>query len=172
MTYEAQLNFLRDILRGMHISSCILGDPDSRIPPEIDLGLRAELFHLDNYAAFLQNSMGQARDNTIYRFFDEYDCNYIFMRLPYEDDRYFFIGPYLLCPSSGEIIDQKASAIGLSPEQTARMHLYYAGLPIIEDENLLLSMANTWEVRHGGFSGRVAQQFIHYLESLPKESLS
>ena len=27
-------------------------------------------------------------------------------------------------------------------------------------------MANTWEVRHGGFSGRVAQQFIHYIEGL------
>ena len=43
---------------------------------------------------------------------------------------------------------------------------------ILMDETKLLSMANTWEVRHGGFSGRVAQQFIHYLESLPKESLT
>ena len=37
------------------------------------------------------------------------------------------------------------------------------------DEETLLAMANTWEVRHGGFSGRVAQQFIHYLEGLPQE---
>ena len=34
------------------------------------------------------------------------------------------------------------------------------------DEDKLLAMANTWEVRHGGFSGRVAQQFIHYIEGL------
>ena len=34
------------------------------------------------------------------------------------------------------------------------------------DEDKLLAMANTWEVRHGGFSGRVAQQFIHYVEGL------
>ena len=40
---------------------------------------------------------------------------------------------------------------------------------IVMDEQELLSMANTWERRHRGFSGRVAQQFIHYLESLPKE---
>ena len=26
--------------------------------------------------------------------------------------------------------------------------------------------ANAWEVRHGGFSGRTAQQFVHYLEGL------
>ena len=37
------------------------------------------------------------------------------------------------------------------------------------DRQELLSMANTWERRHRGFSGRVAQQFIHYLESLPQE---
>ena len=42
---------LQEILKGMHISSCVLGDPDSRIPPEIDLGLRADLFDLDNQGA-------------------------------------------------------------------------------------------------------------------------
>ena len=74
MDYNIQLNFLQEILKGMHIPSCILGNPHSRIPPEIDLGLRADLFGLSNYATFLHNSMAQARDNTIYRFFDEYHC--------------------------------------------------------------------------------------------------
>lgn len=37
------------------------------------------------------------------------------------------------------------------------------------DEKQLLAMASTWEVRHGGFSGRVAQQFINYLEGLPRK---
>ena len=32
------------------------------------------------------------------------------------------------------------------------------------EESRLLTMANAWEVRHGGFSGRTAQQFIHYLQ--------
>jgi len=36
------------------------------------------------------------------------------------------------------------------------------------DEAELLAQANTWERRHRGFSGRTAQQFIHYLESLPR----
>ncbi len=37
-----------------------------------------------------------------------------------------------------------------------------SGLKI--DENELLLMANQWELQHGGFSGRTAQQFIHYLQ--------
>ena len=34
------------------------------------------------------------------------------------------------------------------------------------DEKELMVKANAWEVRHGGFSGRTAQQFVHYLEGL------
>ena len=34
------------------------------------------------------------------------------------------------------------------------------------DERELMVKANAWEVRHGGFSGRTAQQFVHYLEGL------
>lgn len=37
------------------------------------------------------------------------------------------------------------------------------------DREKLLAMANTWEVRHSGFSGRTAQQFVHYVEGLPRE---
>ncbi len=37
------------------------------------------------------------------------------------------------------------------------------------DENTLLELANRWEIRHGGISGRTAQQFIHDLEG--KEAL-
>ena len=34
------------------------------------------------------------------------------------------------------------------------------------DERELLAKANTWEVRHSGFSGRTAQQFVDYLGGL------
>lgn len=95
MEYEQQLRFLQQLLKGMNISSCVLVQPQKGIPPQIDLGLRSELFGLTDYSMFLQNSMEEACDRTLYRFYDEYDCNYIFLRLP-EKDRYFFIGPYLL----------------------------------------------------------------------------
>lgn len=38
------------------------------------------------------------------------------------------------------------------------------------EEEKLLAMANTWQIRHSGFSGRTAQQFIQYLEGLPPEA--
>ncbi|SFP88573.1 hypothetical protein SAMN05216343_11733 [Oscillibacter sp. PC13] len=40
---------------------------------------------------------------------------------------------------------------------------------ITMDEQQLLVAANAWEVRHGGFSGRAAQQFVDYLAAQPQE---
>ena len=37
---------------------------------------------------------------------------------------------------------------------------------IAMDEQELMTKANAWEIRHGGFSGRTAQQFVHYLEGM------
>jgi len=38
----------------------------------------------------------------------------------------------------------------------------------ISEEQLLL-LANRWEIRHGGVSGRTAQQFINYMAGRPEE---
>ena len=161
MEYELQLTFLRRLLKDMNISSCVAENPGQKISPEIDLHLRSELFGLENYTGFLQNSMSQAKDNTVYRFYDEYDCNYIFLRLP-EQDTYFFIGPYLLALPSDKRIAQKAGSLGLTQEQTGRMRLYYASLPLIEDENLLLSMANTFATHLWGSPEQYVMEYVDY----------
>lgn len=161
MEYEAQLSFLRELLKGMNISSCVLDRPGDAIPPQIDLRLRAELFGLDNYAAFLQNSMSQALDNTLYRFRDEYGCTYIFLRLP-ERERYFFIGPYLLSLPTEPWLAEKIAALSLPPEKAPGLRLYYAALPLIEDENLLLSMANTFAAHLWGSAEGYGMEYLDY----------
>ena len=160
MEFKPQLSFLRSLLKDLNISTCIIENPGNRIPPKIDLNLRAELFGLINYATFLQNSMSQAKENTLYRFYDEYDCNYIFLRLP-EPDSYFYIGPYLLTLPAEQQIAQKAASLALTQDQIERMRLYYASLPLIEDENLLLTMANTF-ARH--LWGSPEQYVIEYVD--------
>lgn len=161
MEYEAQLHFLRRLLDGMHIHSCIITNPEESIPSEIDLHLRKQLFRLNNYVTFLQNPMASAKNNTIYRFFDEYDCNYIFLRLP-TGNQYFFMGPYLLSFPSESKINRKARDLQLSPAQTQFMHLYYTELPIVEDENLLLTMANTLALHLWESSEHFSLEYVDY----------
>ena len=161
MEYRTQLAFLRQLLQDLHISSCVVQAPEKQIPPDIDLRLRAELFGLRNYKDFLQNSMSQAKENTLYRFFDEYDCSYLFLRLP-EQGGYFFIGPYLKALPTSQWLAARAEVLRLSPEQLRQMELYYTALPLLEDENLLLSMANTFATHLWGDRTRYAIEFIDY----------
>ncbi len=37
-------------------------------------------------------------------------------------------------------------------------------------EEVILAEANKWELRHGGVSGRTAQQFINYLAGTQTET--
>ena len=161
MAYKQQLSFLRKLLKDMNISSCVLEAPSEQIPPQIDLFLRADLFGISNYADFLQNSMSQAKEKTIYRFHDEYKCNYIFLRLP-EVNSYFFIGPYLLALPSEQWILQKSASLALLEEQIESMHLYYTSLPLMEDENLLLSMTNTFATLLWGDPEQYAMEYVDY----------
>ena len=161
MDDQVRLDFLRQLLANMNVSSCVVTGPGAHIPTQIDLNLRAKLFGLRNYSGFLQNSMSQAKDKTLYRFFDEYDCNYIFLRLP-DRDSYFFVGPYLLTLPPEQRIGQRAEALGLSREQTEHMRMYYSSLPLVEDENLLLTMANTFAATLWGSPEQYAMEYLEY----------
>ncbi len=144
MNKQMKLDFFQKILKDLHITSCVVTDPSRNIPTEIDLGLRKTLFALDNYANFFDNSMNQAKDYTLYCFFDEYDCHYIFLKLPDKTkESYFYIGPYLLDIPPKERVARKAEAMNMTDEQTKELYLYYSNLPIMENENLILTMANT-----------------------------
>lgn len=158
MGYTNELNFTQQFLNALHISSSILTEPEDCIPPAVDLGLRSLLFDTDNYITILENSMKQACDRIIYRFIDEYDCVYIFTRLP--DGRYFFIGPYLMSAPDHEYIDAKAARMSLSPSQKEQLSIYYSNLPLIEDENWLLTLANTLGISLWGSKEGFSMEYI------------
>ena len=160
MEYQAQLRFTRKFLTGLHISSCILIEPEKKISPEVDLGLRSLLFDTENYYTILENSLKDAKDKTIYRFYDEYDCKYIFMRLP--DNTYFFIGPYLLDIPNQEFVENIATLLSLSEVKKQQLTIYYTDLPVIEDENWLLTLANTLGTCIWGAHSQFNLEYIEY----------
>ena len=161
MEYIPQLSFLRQMLKNMNISSTILEEPQRHISPEIDQRLRAFLFDLNDYAGFLQNSIMQAKDHTLYRFYDEYGCSYLFLKLP-GSSRYFFIGPYLLSLPDEQWIASKIKSLSLENEKARWMQLYYTSLPLLENENFLLTMVGTLADCIWGGPEQYTMEYVEY----------
>lgn len=144
MNCDIYLPFVEDLLKRLHVRTHIVKDPRLYISSEIDGGLRAMLFGEEDYTKLLVNSPSEAQANMIYRFYDEYLCNYIFLKIPgSETDGCFFVGPYLTKLPTEAFIAGKAEVLSLLPEQVEQLRIYYRNLPIIEEENLLLNIMGT-----------------------------
>ena len=138
------LEFTVMLLGKLHISSHIVDDPEHHISDEIDCGLRAMLFGESNYAKLLVNSPTEAKENTIYRFFDEYRCNYIFFKIPDSiTNHYFFVGPYIPSLPEVEYYERKAKQLDLDASKLEQLKNYYRSLPVVEEENVLFSIIDT-----------------------------
>ena len=160
MPYDVQLDFVRNLLGNMHISSCVIDNYEETIPSEIDLGLRKTLFGIDNYAGFFKNSMSNAKPNTVYRFYDEYFCNYIFMRLPdKEKEIFFFIGPYIPASVDEEKIREKSD----NEAVIADLMKYYNKLPVIDDDSVIISVTNTLGNVLWGSSDNFSMEYVEYM---------
>lgn len=151
MKHSEQLEFTRKLFESMKISTCIVEDYEKNIPNEIDLGLRTKLYNISDYKNYFSLSMGQASQNTIYRFFDEYYCTYVFMRLP-QSNSFLFIGPYLRMAVDKSEVEKLFENRKMSLEHSDFLTKYYNKLPVLDDENIVFTIANTlgeilWESR-------------------------
>ena len=137
------IDFAAALLSRLHISSHIIENPENFLSSDIDKGLRAMIFGETDYSKILLNSPAEAQKNTVYRFFDEYNCNYIFFRIPEAENSYFYVGPYISALPTDEHIENKADQLCLSAEQTELFSAYYRKLPVVEDENFLMTIIDT-----------------------------
>lgn len=141
---NSNFDFVIALLEKLHISSHIIDNPDECIGSEVDCGLRAMLFGETNYSKLLLNSPNEAKDNVIYRFYDEYLCHYIFFKIPnIKGNKYFYIGPYIKVLPSEEFIIKKSKQLSLCEAQIEQYRIYYRNLPIIEEENVLFCIVDT-----------------------------
>ena len=143
MEENKNIAFVSSLLNKLHIASHIMEEPERYMSSKIDGGLRATLFGESDYSKLLVNSPTEAKENTIYRFFDEYLCNFIFFKIPDTKSSYFYVGPYLTALPTEDFIIKKSKQLSLSEGQSEQIRAYYRNLPIVEDENVLLSIMDT-----------------------------
>ena len=162
-TYNSNYEFVQVLLDKMHISSHIIENPDEYIGSEIDGGLRAMLFFENDYSKLLLNSPNEAKENVIYRFFDEYLCHYIFFKIPNtKSNKYFYIGPYMKALPGEDFILKKSKQLSLSEGQIEQYRIYYRNLPVIEDENTLFCITDTLGSFIWGSEDHFDVEYINY----------
>lgn len=162
MSTEGYVEFTRALLSRLHIDSNIVTVLDG-IPEKTDKGLRRMLFGESDYSKLLTNSPAEAKSNTVYRFFDEYFCGYVFMRLPEGDGgKYLFIGPYISALPPKDFIKKKADELKLHLEQEIQLEEYYRSLPIVEDESVILSVVGTLGSYIFGGENKFSLELVSY----------
>lgn len=131
---QAVFDFLCNYLSTISIPYYITDASDTTMA-DLDLGLRNSI--LKNKTTETTSSLESFQPQALYHFSDFYSCHYSFFRLP--DDRFFFIGPYLLNDIREPEIRQLMTAVGIPDSLFLQLQNYYYELILIKDRPLFLN---------------------------------
>ena len=150
MTYQAELEFFKKLLKNFHLAYVII-TPDMKTLPEPSAGIYRLYTCCDDYMKDFWESADKYKDNVIYRINSICMYRYLFFRLPDTDEpQFMLIGPYVLTEISQKMVLETAEYISLPEEHYHRLQQFLIGLPRIYDESVLLSMLNVFGERIWG----------------------
>lgn len=143
MKYQAELNFLQNILENMHIHTSLLQEPyeDANLH---DFGIRQLVYPDINYTAYIQKFCNSRKDHIIYKAYDEFFFNYLILKLSKSEDTCLLIGPYTLMPWNEQILLDKAQEFHVSPEMYPYFRNCYEKVPLLTDSTFLFNLVNTF----------------------------
>ena len=150
MTYQAELEFFKKLLKNFHLTYVII-TPDMKTLPEPSAGIYRLYTRCDDYMKDFWERADKYKDNVIYRINSICMYRYLFFRLPDTDEpQFMLIGPYVLTEISQKMVLETAEYISLPEEHYHRLQQFLIGLPRIYDESVLLSMLNVFGERIWG----------------------
>lgn len=125
---QAIYDFLCNYLTEMNIPFLASVD-DTILMPDIDAGLRNTI--LKEYHRETVSSLDDFNPDALYHFSDYYGCNYTFFMMP--DQKFFYIGPYLLKDMTETDIQQLLAVAGIPESLFKQLQDYYFSLPLVID---------------------------------------
>ena len=133
MRYEAELNFLREVLRKCRVEST-LADLSQTLANRKEAPLH-EYFtvNLDQNVP-LRELLPPILDGTVYRICDSLGCR--FLLIPLKElgaDTVLFIGPYLNFTPTAQQIMELAEEMGIQPSEHKSLEKFYSSIPLIPE---------------------------------------
>lgn len=143
MFYDAELDFLKNILNKYHLQTLTINTAD-----DISLVTNTILgsFLKDSKKPIIFDELfPDMKENTIYKFSDALMCNYYIWLLPDTDERTaFVVGPYLKTDISSVQIMENAESVNLDPRKIKSLDYYLGNVPLILDENAIFAVIGTF----------------------------
>lgn len=145
MRYDKELAFVEKLLKNFRINlRYITEDTSDRFTKDNRVGLQDILNYQFDEKKLFQVLDEQCKPNTIYRMKNALMCHYFLFKLPdSEEPAYAYIGPYTLAPVSKQDILKIAEQYHVSPGNLSQVEQFYMDLPLISDENSMLTLLYT-----------------------------
>ena len=163
MNYQAELNFVQNLLKTFRLNLYIFDDeltPDIVIPQQQWVGeFLTKEASLTNIFIKFKN---QCSPNTIYQIEDGFLCHHMFFLLPIEDgkEKYAYIGPYTEEAFSKQQLAKLAEKYHVSSELFSKIESYYQSIPVITDEANIQSIIYTFcSILWGGTDRFTTKQY-------------
>jgi len=144
MEYERELQFLRDTLRKVHVSTTIVS-PGDAVRNIVPAGIESAFGQLYPMDSPIHKVIGTVEAQTMYKIYDPLDFSYIYFILPDpEKTIILFIGPYVRQPLTSQHIMEIAEGNGISPKNQRYLEEYHSSMPLIAENSHLLTMISTF----------------------------
>ncbi len=145
MDYQKELQFTQKILHNFRLSMRYITEESTKNPSATrNVGLQNILnYNFDDDSLF-DLVKEQCLPNTFYRIKTPLLSNFFLFQLPdTEEPTYAYIGPYTLTPIMQQDIYNLAEQYHVAPGHLAQLEQFFMDLPLLSDENTLLTLLYT-----------------------------
>ena len=145
MDYSRELQFTEKLLHNLRLNiRYITSETASNSSATRSMGLQQILNYEFDDTTLFDMVQTQCKSNVIYRIKTPLLSNFFLFRLPDTDNPiYAYIGPYTLSPISKQDILNLAQQYQVAPGNLQQLEQFFMDMPLIADENTLLSLVYT-----------------------------
>lgn len=166
MNYQAELKFVRELLKTYRLNLHLLDDDlnsDIALPEQNWIG---EILTQDAaFTTVLQSFKKYCRPNTIYQVEDGFLCHHMIFLLPMEDGsvRYAYVGPYIQEVMNKQQIAKMAEKYRFPAELIPKIEIYYQSIPLIAEETYIQSVIYAFcNIVFGGDDNYTTKQYSDF----------
>lgn len=145
MHYENELKYVQKLLSNLRIKlRYFTGETSYEKGFSDEVGLQDILNYSYDNNKLLDTLITHCQHNTIYKIKNEFLCNYLIFRLPdTTEPNFIYVGPYLLTPVTKQEILKIAEHYNVAPGNFRQLEQYFLDIPMLNDENILLTIMYT-----------------------------